>query len=91
LEVRDQFVWPFSSAFPGNIHEIQNLVYRDGVVAVEWVFRAVHQGTFHGAAPTGNDVAIPGCSFYTLQGESIMAARIYFNMSTLLQQIGVAS
>ena len=89
--VCERFVRPFCSAFPGNVHHIQNLVCSEGLVAVEWVFRAVHRGVFQGVHPTQSKVQVPGCSFYVLQGDFITGGRIYFNMPTLLDQIGVRS
>lgn len=87
--VRDQFVRPFINAFPGNMHEIQRVVYRDNVVAVEWRFRAVHSGKFQGIPASGCRTDVPGCSFYSLGDRVITAGNIYFNVATLLEQIGV--
>ena len=86
--VRDQFVHPFCDAFPDNLHKIQSLVYSEGLVAVEWVFVAVHSGQFNGVAPRGSNVKLSGCSFFVLRGGSIAAGRIYFNMPSLMEQIG---
>jgi len=88
--VRDHFVRPFVAAFPGNLHVIRNLAHAKSLVAVEWSFEAVHTGTFGGIQPTGNHVRVPGCSFYEydLAARTIPAGRIYFDLSTLLRQIG---
>src|SRR5205823_12460643 len=87
--VRDMFVRPFIAAFPGNIHAIRNLVYGGGnLVAVEWNFLAKHQGEFNGLPATGNTVRVPGCSLYEFNGRQITAGRIYFDVPTLLRQIG---
>jgi hypothetical protein len=78
--VRDNFVRPFIAAFPGNVHSILNLAHAKDLVAVEWSFEAVHEGSF----------AILGCSFYKydLGTRKIPAGRIYFDFATLLRQIG---
>ena len=86
--VRDQFVRPFNLAFPGNVHEIQTLVAGEGVVAVEWRFKAEHSGVFNGISPTGRKVDVPGCSFYFWEDKTITAGHIYFNFPTLLEQLG---
>ena len=88
--VRDNFVRPFIAAFPGNIHAIRNLAHARNLVAVEWSFEAVHAGTFANIEATGNQVRVPGCSFYEydLVTRTIPAGRIYFDLGTLLQQIG---
>jgi steroid delta-isomerase-like uncharacterized protein len=89
--VREQFVRPFIHAFPGNVHEIQRLVYGDNVVAVEWRFKAEHSGKFQGIPATGRKTDVPGCSIYSLRDGVITAGNIYFNVATLLEQIGVAT
>src|SRR5690348_15361288 len=41
-EVRDNFVRPFITAFPGNVNVIMNIAYGKNLVAVEWSFEGVH-------------------------------------------------
>jgi predicted ester cyclase len=91
--VRDNFVRPFIAAFPGNVHAIRNLAHAKNLVAVEWSFEAVHTGAFANVEATGNQVQVPGCSFYEydLGTRTIPAGRIYFDLSTLLRQIGAAA
>ena len=88
--VRDNFVRPFITGFPGNVHAIRTLAHAMNLVAVEWNFEAVHQGRFANIDPTGREVRVQGCSFYAydLDARVITAGRIYFDLSTLLQQIG---
>ena len=91
--VRDNFVRPFVSAFPGNVHAIRNLAHARNLVAVEWSFEAVHKDRFADADATGKQVKVPGCSMYEydLSTRKITAGRIYFDLSTLLRQIGVGA
>jgi steroid delta-isomerase-like uncharacterized protein len=91
--VRDNFVVPFVAGFPGNVHTVQMLAHAENLVAVEWKFEAVHTGEFLGIQPTGREVDVPGCSFYEhrLDSRRITAGRIYFDVGTLLRQIGVAA
>jgi steroid delta-isomerase-like uncharacterized protein len=88
--VRDNFVRPFIAGFPGNVHAIRNLAHAGNLVAVEWSFEAMHSGTFANIAATGKRVQVPGCSFYEydLGARTISAGRIYFDLGTLLRQIG---
>jgi steroid delta-isomerase-like uncharacterized protein len=88
--VRDNFMRPFITAFPGNVHAIRNLAHAMNLVAVEWTFEAVHQGPFANLEATGKQVRVPGCSFYEydLDAKVITAGRIYFDLNTLLQQLG---
>ena len=91
--VRDNFVRPFIAAFPGNVHSIRNLVHAKNLVAVEWSFEAVHKGAFANVKATGKRVQVPGCSFYEydLGTRKIPAGRIYFDVATLLRQIGAGA
>jgi len=91
--VRDNFVRPFNTGFPGNVHSIRNLAHANNLVAVEWVFEAAHKGPFAGVEATGKRVEVPGCSFYEydLGTRKIPAGRIYFDFATLLRQIGAGS
>jgi steroid delta-isomerase-like uncharacterized protein len=89
IAVRDDFVRPFVTAFPGNVHSIRNLAHARNLVAVEWNFEAVHKGVFANIAPTNKNVQVPGCSFYEydLSVRKIPAGRIYFDFATLMRQI----
>ena len=89
--VRENFVRPFIIGFPGNVHAIRDLADARNLVAVEWSFDAVHSGAFGNIAATGKQVQVPGCSFYEydLATRTIPAGRIYFDLQTLLRQIGV--
>jgi steroid delta-isomerase-like uncharacterized protein len=88
--VRDNFVRPFIRAFPGNVHAIRNLALAQNLAAVEWSFEAVHSGAFANIAATGKQVQVPGSSFYEydLVRRVIPAGRIYFDLGTLMGQIG---
>jgi len=87
--VRDQFVRPFITAFPGNHHRVKNMIFGPGAVTVEWSFEAQHKGPFAGHAATGARVSVPGCGVYEYDSakRQITAGRIYFDVGTLLQTI----
>ena len=90
--VRDQFVRPFITGFPGNLHIAKNMIFAPNVVVVEWSFEAQHKGPFAGRPATGIQVKVPGCSVYehNLAKRQITGGRIYFDSITLLKQIGAA-
>src|SRR5215470_7108770 len=87
--LRDQFVRPFVAGFPGNRHIVKNMIFGQNVVIVEWSFEADHSGPFAGRAATGSAVTVPGCGVYEFDpvNRKITAARIYFDVTTLLKQI----
>ncbi len=88
--VREHFVHPLVTAFPGNVHAIQKVAFAPEMVAAEWIFQAVHTGPFAGLPASGKAVALPGSSFYEhdLSARKITAGRIYFDVGALLRQIG---
>jgi steroid delta-isomerase-like uncharacterized protein len=93
MAVRDQFVRPFITAFPGHVNVIVNLAYGKNLVAVEWSFEGVHTGPLGNIEATGKQVQVPGCSFYEydLATRLIPAGRSYFDFTTLLRQVGVGA
>jgi steroid delta-isomerase-like uncharacterized protein len=87
--LRDQFVRPFVAGFPGNRHVVKNMIFGKDVVVVEWSFEAAHKGPFAGTAATGTAVNLPGCGVYQFDPmkRQVTAARVYFDVTTLLKQI----
>jgi predicted ester cyclase len=87
--LRDQFVRPFIAGFPGNHHIVKNIIFGKEVIVVEWSFEAAHKGPFAGTLATGTAVKLPGCGVYQFDpvNRQITAARIYFDVTTLLKQI----
>jgi PAS domain S-box-containing protein len=85
----DQFVRPFINAFPGNRHLVKKMIVAPGVATVEFDFQGRHQGPIFGHAATGARVNVPGCGVYEYDSakRQITAARIYFDVGTLLQTI----
>jgi PAS domain S-box-containing protein len=65
------------------------MIFGPGVVVVEFTFEAEHKGPFAGHAATGARVKVPGCGVYEYDSakQQITAARIYFDVGTLLQII----
>jgi predicted ester cyclase len=87
--LRDQFVRPFVAGFPGNRHVVKNMIFGKDIVVVEWSFEAAHKGPFAGTGATGSEVKLPGCGVYQFDPvkRQVTAARIYFDVTTLLKQI----
>src|SRR5687767_2426972 len=83
VAVRDNFVRPFITAFPGNVHAIVNLAYGHSMVAVKWSLEAIHKGVLGETPASGRLVKVLGCSFYgyDLSIRIIRAGRIYFDFA----------
>jgi len=65
------------------------MIFGNDVVVVEWSFEAAQNRPFAGTAATGAAVKLPGCGVYQFDpiNRQITAARIYFDVTTLLKQI----
>src|SRR5215470_18654441 len=89
LAVREQFVRPFITAFPGNRHFVKNIIFGQDSAVVEFTFKAEQTGPFAGHAGMGAPIELPGCGFYEYDPArwQITSARIYFDVGTLLKQI----
>jgi PAS domain S-box-containing protein len=87
--VREQFVRPFITGFPGNRHVVKNIIFGQDVAVVEFTFEAEHKGPFAGRAATDARVELSGCGVYEYDSarRQITAAHIYFDVATLLKQI----
>lgn len=69
--------------------ETTNTVFADGQAVLEADFVGKHIGKFAGIPATGKDVRAPLCVVYDLEDDRIKRARVYFEMHSLLQQLGV--
>ena len=59
----------------------------DGLAAVEGRFIGVHQGEFAGVPATGKPVDVPLAVFYTVNDGAITEGRVWFMVSSFLQQV----
>src|SRR5215470_10039103 len=87
--LREQFVRPFVTGFPGNRHVVKKMIFGHDVVVVEFTFEAEHKGPFAGRAATDARIELAGCGVYQLDSakRQITTAHIYFDVGTLLKQI----
>jgi predicted ester cyclase len=59
------------------------------LMIVETRFKGQHLGAFLGIAPTGRDVDVPMTIFVTMTNGLMTGERFYWNLGTLLAQIGI--
>ena len=85
----------WAQAFPdskGAFHGAH--VAQDGIVVLELSWQGTHQGALQtpkGAiAATGKRIDVRACAIIQIAGEKARSQRHYFDMATLLQQLGVA-
>src|SRR5262249_2232609 len=68
---------------------VKNIIFGRDVAVIEFTFKAEHKGPFAGRAATDARIELPGCGVYEYDSarRQIAAARIYFDVGTLLKQI----
>jgi len=83
----------WKQAFPDAKGTIRNIFASGNLVTAEVVWEGTHRGALAGpggAIPaTGKRVRVPAVLVATLQRDKIKETRHYFDMMTLLQQLGV--
>jgi steroid delta-isomerase-like uncharacterized protein len=88
-------VWQgWARAFPDSAGTYRAThVADDGTVVLEVTWSGTHQGPLQAAqgtiAATGRRIEVPACVVVEMAGEKARAQRHYFDMVTLLRQIGV--
>jgi steroid delta-isomerase-like uncharacterized protein len=86
------FAW--RAAFPGIRGDIENLVTSGDQVVYETTWKGTHTGplgTPDGQVipATGKSVQLPACLVVTVRGDQIIEQNHYFDMVTMLTQLGV--
>ena len=59
-----------------------------GLGFIEFTFSGRHTGTLAGIPPTGRDVEVPMLGIYEVANGKIQRARLYYDMATLMRQLG---
>ena len=85
-------IWVLVGAIPANIAAswfVAATVRRLGAgsAAVEGRFRGIHVGDFAGVPGTGKAIDVPLAVFYTVEDRGITEGRVWFMLSTFLQQV----
>jgi len=86
-ELREYAEWFFGSLSDIEIEVIDTTVSK-GVMVSEIMVRATHTGPFLGYAPTGKRIEIRACRVFTLRDGLVHHGRIYYDLATVLRQIG---
>jgi len=89
-------VWRgWATAFPDSKATFGNAIASGNMVVLELRWQGTHQGPLQTPnapiAPTGKRIDIRACMVIELAGEKTKTQRHYFDMATLLQQLGVTA
>lgn len=55
---------------------------------IEFTFTGRHTGALAGIQPTGREVEVPMLGVYEIERGKIQRARLYYDMATLMRQLG---
>ena len=80
----------YHDAFSDASGELRNVAAdtEKGLGFVEFIFRGRHTGALMGIAPTGRQAEVPMLAVYEIGNGQIQRARLYYDMATLLRQVG---
>jgi steroid delta-isomerase-like uncharacterized protein len=76
-------------AFPDLVIEPETLIVQEGRVALGWVIRATHQGSFMRIPPTNRPVTMRGVSLMTIELGLITRASRIWDMAAFLRGVGL--
>jgi steroid delta-isomerase-like uncharacterized protein len=77
-------------AFPDQHDEILTFHHAEDAVLLEMVARGTHLGPLRGLPPTGRRFELRFICIFVFEGERLVCERVYFDTSTIFEQLGVA-
>ena len=88
-EVREYFRLS-RTAFPDQRNELIALHHADDAVIAEFWLLGTHSGPFGEIAPTGRDFRCRMVAVFGFEGDGLVYERVYFDLLTILVQLGLA-
>ena len=83
----------WKEAFPDATGRIERAIADNGTVTLEITWEGTHSGTLHTSAsdiaPSTRHFAVRAAQVFEIEGDRIREAHHYFDLMTLLQQLGV--
>lgn len=89
IEGLKDFTTALRIAFPDKKFARLDQVREDDSVACRFRMTGTHRGPFQGIPPTGKAISIEGVDFFYLRQNKIAVVRAYFDLMTILVQVGV--
>ena len=78
------------AAFPDQTNEPIAFHHADDAVIVEFWLRGTHRGSLRGLPATGRSFECRMTAFFLFEEDRLIGERVYFDMATILRQLGVA-
>ena len=89
----EQYMRGWAEAFSDARTEITNVLAGDDFAVVEFVGRGTHDGALRGPAgeipPTGRSVEVRFCEVHQIEDGKISRSRTYFDVTTMMAQLGL--
>jgi steroid delta-isomerase-like uncharacterized protein len=76
-------------AFPDQRNELIKMHYADDSVIVEFDLLGTHLGELRGIPATGKSFTCRTLAIFEFEGEGIVCERVYFDIATILTQLGL--
>ncbi len=88
------YIKQFMDAFPDLHFEIRDIIAQGDKVSITWRSRGTHKAPLVSPKgdtipPTNRKVEIQGCNVYQINRDKVVRQDIYWDMVTLLTQLGV--
>ena len=88
VNVRDLLQGLFEG-FPDFQAAIDRLHHSDTVVTAEIRMLGTHRGPWAGIPATGKRIEVPSVCLFEFDGDKLQCEKVYFDMATLMRQLGV--
>lgn len=80
-----------TTAFPDLELVVHRIHHATFALIVEGVQIGTHTGRFHGLEATGRRITVPAAVFYRFEGERMLNETVYFDLATMMRQLGQTS
>ena len=84
-----EFIREFFVGFPDVKITITGTFFSNDRVCLEWVMAGTHSGNLPGMPATGKTISVRGAGVQEIEENRVCRQSDYYNMATLLQQLGV--
>jgi steroid delta-isomerase-like uncharacterized protein len=84
------FLTETMEAFPDFTFHTHKLHDAPDAIIAEVTFAGTHLGSWRGLPATGKPVSYRMCNIFEFDGDALVCERLYFDILTVLQQVGIA-
>jgi steroid delta-isomerase-like uncharacterized protein len=78
------------TGFPDFRFEVSTMHHADDALLVEGSFVGTHDGPWRGMPPTHRPISVRMLIAFLFEGDRLVCERTYFDIGTVLQQLGIA-